>query len=156
MPRTTAQQERSLQDPAVCELLKIRDFLDNVMVRTDSCYVVGFRVQGSVTYFADDEGRNEAKRAEDRARGASAPYGWRSRRPGRRRGFLEDRRRHPHPRQQRVRRPGPSTESTGAGPSGPLLFRAFMVRSVSELERGTIVVLPSTSNTLIESNRAPS
>ena len=61
MPRTTAQQERSLQDPAVCELLKIRDFLDDVMVRTDGCYVAGFRVQGAVTYFADDEGRNEAK-----------------------------------------------------------------------------------------------
>jgi hypothetical protein len=28
MPRTSFQQERSLQDPAVCELLKIRDFLD--------------------------------------------------------------------------------------------------------------------------------
>jgi hypothetical protein len=37
MPRTNAQQERSLQDPAVCELLKVRDFLDNVMVRTDGC-----------------------------------------------------------------------------------------------------------------------
>src|SRR6202012_3947357 len=61
MPRTTAQQERSLQDPSVCELLKIRDFLDNVMVRTDGCYVAGFRVQGAVTYFADDDGRNEAK-----------------------------------------------------------------------------------------------
>ena len=61
MPTTTAQQERSLQDPAVCELLKIRDFLDNVMVRTDGCYVAGFRVQGAVTYFADDEGRNESK-----------------------------------------------------------------------------------------------
>jgi hypothetical protein len=61
MPRTTAQQGRSLQDPAVCELLKIRDFLNNVMVRTDGSYVAGFRVQGSVTYFADDEGRNEAR-----------------------------------------------------------------------------------------------
>lgn len=61
MLKTTAQQERSLQDPAVCELLKVRDFLDNVMVRTDGCYVAGFRVQGAVTYFADDEGRNEAK-----------------------------------------------------------------------------------------------
>jgi len=57
-----AQQERSLQDPAVCELLKIRDFLDNVMVRTDDCYVAGFRVQGSVNYFANEKGRNEAKR----------------------------------------------------------------------------------------------
>ena len=61
MPKTMAQHERSLQDPAVCELLKIRDFLDNVMVRTDGCYVAGFRVQGAVTYFADDDGRNEAK-----------------------------------------------------------------------------------------------
>lgn len=61
MPRTMIQQERSLQDPAVCELLKIRDFLDNVMVRTDGCYVAGFRVAGAVTYFADDDGRNEAK-----------------------------------------------------------------------------------------------
>ena len=61
MPRTHAQQERSLQDPAVCELLKIRDFLDNVMVRTDGCYVAGYRVAGALTYFADDDGRNEAK-----------------------------------------------------------------------------------------------
>ena len=61
MPRTNAQQERSLQDPAVCELLKVRDFLDNVMVRTDGCYVAGFRVAGALTYFADDDGRNQAK-----------------------------------------------------------------------------------------------
>ena len=61
MPRTMAQQEKSLDDPAVCELLKIRDFLDGVMVRTDGCYVAGFRIGGSLTYFADDEGRNEAK-----------------------------------------------------------------------------------------------
>ena len=61
MPRTMAQQERSLQDPAVCELLKVRDFLDNVMVRTDGCYVAGYRVAGALTYFADDDGRNEAK-----------------------------------------------------------------------------------------------
>ena len=51
MPRTTAQQERSLEDPAVCELLKIRDFLDNVMVRTDGCYVAGFRVARSSNLF---------------------------------------------------------------------------------------------------------
>jgi TraG P-loop domain len=61
MPRTIAEQERSLQDPAVCELLNVRDFLDNVMVRTDGCYVTGFRVAGALTYFADDDGRNHAK-----------------------------------------------------------------------------------------------
>lgn len=61
MPVTTAQHERSLEDPAVCELLKIRDFLNNVMVRTDGCYVAGFGVAGSMTYFGDDEERNESK-----------------------------------------------------------------------------------------------
>ena len=61
MPLTRAQHESSLEDPAVCELLKIRDFLDNVMVRTDGCYVAGFRVAGTMTYFSDDDERNEAK-----------------------------------------------------------------------------------------------
>jgi len=45
MPLTRAQYEKSFEDPAVCELLKIRDFLNNVMVRTDGCYVAGFRVR---------------------------------------------------------------------------------------------------------------
>ena len=61
MAETMAQHERSLHDPAVCELLNIRDFLDGVMVRNDGCYVAGFRVAGALTYFADDDGRNEAK-----------------------------------------------------------------------------------------------
>src|SRR6201998_1852742 len=61
MPMTRAQYEKSLEDPAVCELLKIRDFLDNVMVRTDGCYVAGFRVAGTKTYFSDDAERDEAK-----------------------------------------------------------------------------------------------
>src|SRR6266700_263692 len=67
MPRTMAQQKSSLYDPAVCELLKIRDFLDGVMVRTDGCYVAGFRVRGTLTYFSDDKGRIEAwEEKEDR------------------------------------------------------------------------------------------
>ncbi|MGH9607976.1 MAG: VirB4 family type IV secretion system protein [Terracidiphilus sp.] len=61
MPKTKQEHERSLEDPAVCELLKIRDFLDRVMVRTDGCYVAGFRVAGAMTYFGDDDERNEAK-----------------------------------------------------------------------------------------------
>src|SRR5579859_914795 len=61
MPKTMAQHERSLHDPAICELLNIRDFLDGVMVRNDGCYVAGYRVAGALTYFADDDGRNEAK-----------------------------------------------------------------------------------------------
>ena len=61
MPKTRAQHKRSLENPALCELLPIRDALDNVIVRTDGCYVAGFRMTGSLTYFADDEGRNENK-----------------------------------------------------------------------------------------------
>ena len=56
MPMTRAQHKRSLENPALCELLPIRDALDNVFVRTDGCYVVGFRMTGALTYFADDEG----------------------------------------------------------------------------------------------------
>lgn len=61
MPKTRAQHKRSLENPALCELLPFRDALDNVIVRTDGCYVAGFRMTGSLTYFADDEGRNENK-----------------------------------------------------------------------------------------------
>ncbi|HUZ95360.1 MAG TPA: hypothetical protein VMU57_10640 [Edaphobacter sp.] len=61
MPKTREQQRQSLQNPALCELLPIRDFLDNVMVRTDGSYVAGVRVSGALTYFADDDGRNETK-----------------------------------------------------------------------------------------------
>ncbi len=61
MPKTREANRRSLQNPAVCELLPTRDFLDNVMVRTDGSYVAGFRMAGTLTYFADDDGRNETK-----------------------------------------------------------------------------------------------
>ena len=61
MPKTKSAHERSLQDPALCELLPIRDFLDGVMVRTDGSYVAAYRIAGALTYFADDTGRNETK-----------------------------------------------------------------------------------------------
>ena len=61
MPKTREAHKRTLQDPALCELLPIRDLLDNVMIRTDGSYVAGFRLAGALTYFADDEGRNETK-----------------------------------------------------------------------------------------------
>jgi hypothetical protein len=61
MPKTREAHKRSLQDAALCELLPIRDFLDNVMIRTAGCYVAGFRMAGTLTYFADDHGRNETK-----------------------------------------------------------------------------------------------
>jgi type IV secretory pathway VirB4 component len=56
------QSEREFDEPAVCDLLPVRDYLDNVMVRTSGALVAGFALQGAMSYFADDEGRNEKKR----------------------------------------------------------------------------------------------
>jgi len=68
MPTTTAKHNRSLVTPGIYSLLPIRDFLpgaltpaDGVMVRTDGCYVAGFHLGGSLTYFADDAAMNEMK-----------------------------------------------------------------------------------------------
>ena len=68
MPTTTAEHNRSLITPGIYSLLPIRDFLpgaltpaDGVMVRTDGCYVAGFHLGGSLTYFGDDAAMNEMK-----------------------------------------------------------------------------------------------
>ena len=68
MPTTTAEHNRSLVTPGIYSLLPIRDFLpgaltpaDGVMVRTDGCYVAGFHLGGSLTYFGDDAAMNEMK-----------------------------------------------------------------------------------------------
>ena len=44
--------------PSMAELLPIRDFLDNVMVRLDGCFVAGYRLEGSATYYGSVEKRN--------------------------------------------------------------------------------------------------
>ncbi len=61
MPKTTAEHDKSLNDAAFCELLPVRDFLDGVMIRDDGAFVAGFALKGSLTYFADDEQRNDVK-----------------------------------------------------------------------------------------------
>lgn len=61
MPKTNAQHIESLKQPAMCELLPIRDCLDNVIVRTDGCFVAAMRLGGSLSYFADDDELNKAK-----------------------------------------------------------------------------------------------
>jgi hypothetical protein len=61
VPLTLTQHEKSLQDPAICELLPVRDYLDKVMVRTDGSLVAGYELNGLTTYFASDEGRDRGK-----------------------------------------------------------------------------------------------
>ena len=61
MPLTVEQHEKSVEAPAVCELLPVREYLDNVIVRSDGAFVAGYELTGMTTYFASDEGRDRGK-----------------------------------------------------------------------------------------------
>src|ERR1700744_3862874 len=61
MPLTTSEHAKSLLSPAICEQLPVRDYVDNVVVRTDGSFVAGYELKGLTTYFASDEGRNRGK-----------------------------------------------------------------------------------------------
>ena len=61
MPLTVEQHERKLVDPALCEQLPVRDYLDNIVVRTNGCFVAGYELKGLASYFASDEGRDRGK-----------------------------------------------------------------------------------------------
>ena len=58
---TQKQHEKTLNDPATCKLLPVRDYLDNVMVRTSGAFVGGYELRGVNSYFASDQERNRAK-----------------------------------------------------------------------------------------------
>ena len=61
MPLTLERYERKLQDPALCEQLPVRDYLDDVVIRTNGAFVAGYEMQGLASYFASDEGRERGK-----------------------------------------------------------------------------------------------
>jgi type IV secretory pathway VirB4 component len=61
MPLTVQEHERNLRNPALCEQLPVRDYLDNVVVRTNGSFVAGYELKGLMTYFAGDEGRDRGK-----------------------------------------------------------------------------------------------
>ena len=61
MPVTLEQHERKLHDPALCEQLPVRDYLDNIVVRTNGTFVAGYELKGLASYFASDEGRDRGK-----------------------------------------------------------------------------------------------
>ncbi|HET9182798.1 MAG TPA: hypothetical protein VFP59_11745 [Candidatus Angelobacter sp.] len=61
MPLTQQQHEKSLQNPALCEQLPVRDYLDNVMVRTNGAFVAGYEFRGVISYFSSDQQRNREK-----------------------------------------------------------------------------------------------
>jgi hypothetical protein len=61
VPITLAQHEKKLQEPPLCELLPVRDYLDNIIVRTNGAFVAGYELKGLTSYFASDEGRDRGK-----------------------------------------------------------------------------------------------
>src|SRR5580700_3388266 len=63
MPLTMRQHEASLHQPAFCELLPIRDYLDNVIVRSSGALVAGYDLGGINSYYHSDETRNQTKRS---------------------------------------------------------------------------------------------
>jgi hypothetical protein len=61
VPVTLEQHDRKLQDPALCEQFPVRDYLDNILVRTNGSFVAGYELKGLTSYFASDEGRDRGK-----------------------------------------------------------------------------------------------
>ena len=61
MPITWEQHDKKLDDPAICEQLPVRDYLDNAMVRTNGAFIAGYELRGVTSYFASDQERNRAK-----------------------------------------------------------------------------------------------
>jgi hypothetical protein len=58
VPITHAQHEKKFQEPALCELFPVRDYVDDVMVRTNGAFVAGYQLRGLTSYFASDEARD--------------------------------------------------------------------------------------------------
>ena len=61
MPLTLRQWEDSLRQPALCELLPVRDYLDGCIIRTNGNFVAGYEAVGLNTFFHSDETRNRTK-----------------------------------------------------------------------------------------------
>lgn len=55
---SSAEKLSKATAPSMAEMLPIRDMLDNVMVRNDGCFVAGYRLNGSLTYYGSVEERN--------------------------------------------------------------------------------------------------
>ena len=61
MPLTIQQYERSLAQPPLCEQLKVRDLIDNLLIQLNGSFVAGYRASGICSYYASDEERNRTK-----------------------------------------------------------------------------------------------
>ncbi len=61
MPLTVIEHAKSLGQPPLCEQLKVRDIVDDLLVQVNGSYVAGYAVSGINSYYASDEERNRTK-----------------------------------------------------------------------------------------------
>src|SRR5437773_1345793 len=55
------QHEADLRNPALCEQLRVRDILDNVVVTTSGAFVASYELAGLHSHYDHDDARNRAK-----------------------------------------------------------------------------------------------
>ena len=58
---SSRQHELELHNPALCEELRIRDFLDSVGVMTNGTFVAAYELSGVHSYYHTEDMRNRAK-----------------------------------------------------------------------------------------------
>src|SRR5580704_1333022 len=61
MPLTVLEHAKSLGQPPLCEQLKVRDVVDDLLVQVNGSFVVGYVVSGINSYYASDDERNRTK-----------------------------------------------------------------------------------------------
>jgi type IV secretory pathway VirB4 component len=61
MPITVIQHTKSLGQPPLCEQLKVRDIVDDLLVQVNGSFVAGYVISGINSYYASDEERNRTK-----------------------------------------------------------------------------------------------
>jgi hypothetical protein len=61
MPITVLEHAKSLGQPPLCEQLKVRDIVNDLLVQVSGSFVAGYVVSGINSYYASDEERNRTK-----------------------------------------------------------------------------------------------
>src|SRR6201981_1729628 len=61
MPITVLEHAKALGQPPLCEQLKVRDIVDDLLVQVNGSFVAGYAVNGINSYYASDEERNRTK-----------------------------------------------------------------------------------------------
>ena len=79
MPLTVQEHNRQLGQPPLCEQLKVRDIVDDLLIQVNGSFVAGYKVSGINSYYASDEERNRTKLSLEARSGLSrnVPCGYR-------------------------------------------------------------------------------